>query len=130
MKKIIVRTLIALAILLLIVIARLVVLMISTTQVSRGMPIKQYETEKSALLIIDVQNGTTGEVSTYKHLKEQSAELIRQINTLIDSSDRYNIPVVYINNEVSSRLINILNGSMAKGSVGARPDPRLELVSG
>ena len=59
----------------------------------------------------------------------KSNELINVVNYIIDSSARNNIPVIYVKNEISNPLINILNNSLAKGSPGAELDSRLKIQS-
>ena len=44
-------------------------------------------------------------------------------------SSRYNIPIIYVKNEISNPLINILNNTLAKGSPGAELDSRLKIAS-
>ena len=97
--------------------------------VSVGIPIPKYNIEKPALLVIDIQEGTTGKVSTYESFKSISDSLIQKINRIIEKSNKDQILVIYITNEITSWLINTINNSMAKGSEGAQLDKRLMIVS-
>jgi nicotinamidase/pyrazinamidase len=98
-------------------------------QISQGKPIIQKETTKQALLVIDIQEGITGKSSTTDFFVLKSEELVSVVNRVIDASARNDIPVVYVKNEISDPLINILNSSLAKGGPGAVLDARLKVVS-
>jgi nicotinamidase/pyrazinamidase len=100
-----------------------------SNQISQGKPIIQKETKRLALLVIDIQEGITGKSSTTDFFVLKSEELVRVVNRVIDASARNDIPVVYVKNEISDPLINILNSSLAKGGPGAELDARLKVVS-
>ena len=97
--------------------------------ISKGQPIQNYNESKSALLVIDIQEATTGDVSTYPFFKQNSDELIENINQIADRFKVQNIPVVYVRSEITNPLINLINNSYAKGHPGARNDKRLKIVS-
>jgi nicotinamidase-related amidase len=59
----------------------------------------------------------------------KAEDLISVVNRIIDSSARHDIPVIYVKNEISNPLINILNSSLASGSLGAELDSRLKVIS-
>jgi nicotinamidase/pyrazinamidase len=99
------------------------------SRVSAGKPIVQKETKKRALLVIDIQEGITGKSATSDAFVAQSHVLINTVNRIIDSSARNNISVIYVKNEITNPLINVLNSSLAKGSPGAELDSRLRVVS-
>jgi nicotinamidase-related amidase len=101
----------------------------SQSEISQGKPIIQKDPIKQAVLVIDIQEGITGKSSTDDFFIMKSNELINVVNYIIDSSARNNIPVIYVKNEISNPLINILNNSLAKGSPGAELDSRLKIVS-
>lgn len=102
----------------------------NTYSISLGTEIESKIIEKPALLIVDIQEGTTGNFSDNEFYKSVSASLITTINQLIDSTNRYNIPVIYIRNEVSNYVINLINQKLAQGSPGVALDKRLRKVSG
>lgn len=129
MKKIIIVTASIFALSILILVVNYIVVEISQSQISEGKPINQKTTKKQAVLVIDIQEGITGKSSTSDVFAEQSEEFIGIVNRLIDSSASHNIPVIYVKNEISNPLINILNSSLAKGSPGAELDSRLRVVS-
>lgn len=114
----------------LIVIINLIIVEKIQSIVTKGEPIKNYSEHKYALLIIDIQEATTGDVSMYPFFKKNSDDLIKNINRLIDSFKNQHIPVIYIRSVLSNPLINLLNSSYAKGSPGAKYDKRMKTVSG
>ncbi|HEX9253782.1 MAG TPA: cysteine hydrolase [Ignavibacteriaceae bacterium] len=101
----------------------------SSSEISKGKPIVQTDRIKEALLVIDIQEGITGKASSDDFFTSHSEMLIKTVNQIIDTSARYNIPIVYVKNEISNPLINILNNSLAKGSPGAELDSRLKILS-
>jgi nicotinamidase-related amidase len=101
----------------------------SSAEISRGEPISEYTEEKSALLVIDIQEGTTGKYSTTHEYQNKASSLIFQVNQLIDTCAARNIPVVYIVNEVTNPWINFINNSMKKGTAGTMLDRNLNIIS-
>lgn len=97
--------------------------------VSTGTPIENYGIRHPALLVVDIQEATTGAVSVYPYFKENSAQLVESINQAIDSFHTRNLPVVYVRSEITNPLINLVNSTYAKGSEGAKYDRRLKVVS-
>jgi nicotinamidase-related amidase len=81
--------------------------------------------EKPALLVIDVQEGTTGTTSTIEAFTSQADSLINRINKTTSEYNEAGIPVIFITQQVSNPLVNFLNNSMAKGSEGTQIDRRL-----
>ncbi len=98
--------------------------------VTKGQPIENYSKRKSALLVIDIQEATTGQFSMYPFFRKNSDELIKNINRITDSFNNHNILVIHIRSEISNPLINLLNSSYAKGSPGAQFDKRIKTTSG
>lgn len=98
--------------------------------VTKGQPIENYSKHKSALLVIDIQEATTGHLSMYPFFQKNSDELINNINWIVDSFNYHNILVIHIRSEISNTLINLLNSSYAKGSPGAQFDKRIKTTSG
>lgn len=97
--------------------------------VTKGQPIEKYSKHNKALLIVDIQEATTGDVSIYPFFKKNSDNLIRNINLMAENFHDQNEIVVYIRSEISNPLINLINDSYAKGSLGASFDNRLNKVS-
>jgi len=100
------------------------------SKVTKGRPIDNYSELKSALLVIDIQEATTGHLSLYPFFQKNSDELIKNINRITDSFNNQNILVIHIRSEISNPLINLLNSSYAKGSSGAQFDKRIKTSSG
>ena len=98
--------------------------------ITKGQPIENYSNLKSALLVIDIQEATTGHLSMYPFFQKNSDELIKNINRIADSFNNHNILVIHIRSEISNPLINLLNNSYAKGSPGAQFDKRIKTTSG
>jgi nicotinamidase/pyrazinamidase len=98
--------------------------------VTKGQPIENYSKRKSTLLVIDIQEATTGQFSMYPFFRKNSDELIKNINRIVDSFNNHNILVIHIRSEISNPLINLLNSSYAKGSPGAQFDKRIKTTSG
>jgi nicotinamidase-related amidase len=92
-------------------------------------PIENYQSNNSALLVIDIQEYTTGEVSITEVFITAADDLIRRINMITEKSAENGIPVIYIRSEISNPLINLMNNSMAVGSLGAQLDRRLNILS-
>ncbi len=119
-----------LAIALFFFIAYFVYIVDEATSISNGIPIPQYEKLKTALVIIDIQEGTTGNVSADMHYVEQSADLIKKINAAISTAYEKGIPVIYIQQQTENRLLNWVDGyHLAKGHPGVALDERLKIVS-
>jgi nicotinamidase/pyrazinamidase len=97
--------------------------------VTKGQPIENHIDNQSALLVIDIQEATTGDLSMYPFFEKNSEELINQINLITERFDKQNIPVIYVRSELTNPLINLINNSYAKGSPGAKFDKRMKIVS-
>ena len=97
--------------------------------ITKGKPIGNYGVNKCALLVIDIQEATTGDVSMYPFFKKNSEDLINNINQITESFKIQNFPVIYVRSEITNPLVNLLNNSYAKGHPGARNDNRMKIVS-
>jgi nicotinamidase/pyrazinamidase len=128
-KKIIFGIIGTIILLVVIVFVNLVITGKNESIISKGQPIENYVERNYALLVIDIQEATTGDVSMYPFFKMNSDDLIKKINQITESFKIQNIPVVYIRSEITNPLINLINNSYAKGHPGARYDRRLKLVS-
>jgi nicotinamidase-related amidase len=129
MKKIFISVLSILVLGIMVIVVNFIIVAKNGSRISKGNPIIRKDTVKPALLVIDIQEGTTGKSATNDYYILQSNELINTINQIVDSSASHEIPVIYIKNEISNFLINILNSSLAKGSPGAELDSRLNVAS-
>jgi nicotinamidase-related amidase len=129
LKKIIFGVIGTAVLFIIIVIINLIIVEHDSSVVSRGKPIADYSEANYALLIIDIQEATTGDVSTDQCYKNNSDDLIRNINQLTERFNNQNIPIIYIRSEITNPLINLINNSYEKGSPGAAFDKRLKIVS-
>jgi len=85
--------------------------------------------DRTALLIIDIQEGTTGTVSITDSFQEQADELIGHLNRIAEEGLEKDWMVIYIRSEVVNPLLNLLNSALARGSEGAMLDKRLNIRS-
>ena len=100
------------------------------SSISQGQPIENYSERKVALIVVDIQEGTTGDVSRNSFYQKHSDRLIEKINYISEIFKNRNSLVLYTRSEISNPLINLLDNSYAKGSLGAEFDKRLKLDSG
>jgi nicotinamidase-related amidase len=128
-KRIIISIVSILVLIVLILSVNYIIFQKTVLKISEGESIAQKDTVKQALLVIDIQEGTTGKSSSEEYYILKSEELINTINQIADSSVKNNIPVIYIKNEIRNFLINILNDTYAPASPGSKLDARLHLVS-
>lgn len=130
MKKIIIRTFLILGCLIVIFILYNVFLYLNGSCVSKGEAIETGEDVSPALLIIDIQEGTTGSLSSNESYILRSDSLINQVNFLIHQADSLDIPVVYIVQETTNWWLNIASHhALAKNHPGSQLDNRLKQVS-
>jgi len=125
MKKILLRLLLFIGGFILIVIFNLLFSSVITSKITKGAPITPSGSNHTALLVIDVQEGTTGAYSITDAYKEQSDLLIRNINRFLTEAHEKKWSVIYIRSEMVNPLINLLNNTLARGSEGAKLDKRL-----
>jgi nicotinamidase/pyrazinamidase len=129
-KRIILRILMLLGLVVVVLVVNLVIVNILASKVSEGTPIVDTDPENMALLVIDIQGGTTGNTSAINKLKEQSEQFIPRVNAVIEDFHNRGQLIVYIRTEVVNPLLNVLNNTMARGSEGAELDPRLLMEPG
>jgi len=113
-----------------VLVVNLVIFNILASKVSEGTPIADPNPENMALLVIDIQGGTTGNTSAITGLKEQSELFIPRVNAVIGDFHNRDQLIVYIRTEVANPLLNVLNNTMARGSEGADLDHRLLIEPG
>jgi len=97
--------------------------------ISTGEPIPEYDSLKSALLVIDLQEASTGRMTETEEYSPESNQYIEKINQIIKHSTDKNITVIYICAITDNWLLNLLNARMKKGTIGTRLDSRLIKVS-
>jgi len=129
-KRIILRVLLVLGLIIAVLAVNLILFNITASKVSEGEPIENRDPDQVALLVIDIQEGTTGGSSALKSLVAQSEELISQTNRVIGEAAGKGQLIVYIRTEVVNPLLNVLNSTMARGTEGAELDHRLLIKDG
>jgi len=129
MKKLILTIVSIPVLFILILVVNYIIFQSTANRVSQGKPITQKDSIKQAVLVIDIQEGTTGNYSDDEYYKMKSKSIIDTINILADSSVKNQIPVIYIKSVIHNFLINILNDTYAPKSPGSKLDARLKLAS-
>ncbi|MCP4309837.1 MAG: cysteine hydrolase [Bacteroidetes bacterium] len=129
MKKILFRLLLVIGGFILILVLNLFLHNVTASRITMGTPITSSGSGHTTLLVIDIQEGTTGGSSITDSYKKQSNMLIRNINRIITEAHEKKWSVIYIQSEVVNPLINLLNNTMARGSEGAKLDKRLAVSS-
>jgi nicotinamidase-related amidase len=129
MKKIIIWIAMVLVLIVVVLGGNLVLFEKQALKITQGTPIKKYSAVKSALLVIDFQEYTTGQLSADTCYTNVSGNLFPIVNQIIDSAQVRSMPVVYVKSEVSDFLVNLINNSMAAGSAGVALDRRMNIVS-
>lgn len=100
------------------------------TSISKGDPIPDYGNNKTAILVIDVQEGYTGKYASNDVYNHQSGDLIVSLNQVISYAREANVEVVYIQQHITNNLINWLDGGMmAPGTPAVAVDKRVKKVS-
>jgi len=129
-KRILLRILLVLGIVVAVLVVNYFVFGITASKVTEGIPIENRDPQKVALLVIDIQEGITGSISITEGYIRQSETLIENVNKLVTDAVDLGWSIVWIRSEVTNPLINILNSTLAKGSVGAELDKRLDTSTG
>lgn len=124
-KRIAIRFLLFFVLFVFIVIANLVIFNIVAGNVTEGVPIEGRDPDQVALLVIDIQEGTTGSTSTMEGYIDQSESLIGQVKRLVKEGMEKDWTIIWVRSEVVNPFINLINNSMARGSMGAELDGRL-----
>jgi nicotinamidase-related amidase len=129
MKKVILWIVAVLLLVIIVLGGNLIIFEKNGLKISQGSTIDKYTSEHSAILVIDIQEYTTGKLADNESYIKASDSLIKKLNRIIDSAVVRNIPVIYVRSEVSNALVNLLNNSLAKDSKGVVLDKRLNVVS-
>jgi len=130
MKKIILRTFAAIGIILILFVAYIFIGYSQFIAVSEGETIPDYENPAPALVVIDIQEGTSGELSASVGLKRQAEPFIKNVNTTIQQADSLKIPIIYIYHHNTHWFVNLVSGgAMAKGAPGTAIDKRVNVIT-
>jgi nicotinamidase/pyrazinamidase len=101
--------------------------------ISIGSKITQGQPDKPALLVIDIQEGITGKSAPKftQNMVRQSGPFIEKVNQVITLAQSKNMPVIYIRQEGTDKLFNILaKNLLAPGDPSAALDPRVKVAAG
>ena len=129
MKKIILTIASIIILFILILVVNYYIFFQTVNEVSQGKPIIQKDTINLALMVIDIQEATTGNYSDNEYYMKKSEEIINTINLVADSSVKSEIPVIYIKTVLHNFLLNILNDMYAPESPGSKLDARMNIIS-
>jgi len=129
-KKIALRLLLLFGIFVAILIVNLLIFNKLASKITEGDRIANRDPERVALLVVDIQEGTTGSASSTEGYIRQSASLISHVNTLVEMAEEKGWYLIWIRSEVVNPLLNVLNNTLARGSKGAELDERLNTSVG
>ena len=129
-KKILLWTFIVLVLVVGVLAGNLLLFNLTAGKISEGEPVVNPDPEKMALLVIDIQEGTTGTVSITDGLIDQSENFIREVNGVIEDMYEAGYPIIYVQTEVVNPLLNVLNSTLKRGSEGFELDSRLLIKPG
>ena len=129
-KRIAIRLSLFFAAFVVVLIVNLLIFNMIASKVSEGEPIENRDPEQVGLLVIDIQEGTTGSVSATDSYINQAEGLIAAVNRLVTMAEEEGWAIFWIRSEVANPLINILNSTLARGSQGTELDRRLDSSAG
>ena len=103
------------------------------TKATQGARIAEYKNPQKALLVIDIQEDSTGTTALLLPYKG-NAEYIARLNKVIEAANRKNILIVYIKQEFDGLWGKILSGAVfggsdIKGNPGTEVDKRITILS-
>jgi nicotinamidase-related amidase len=133
MRKIVIRTVMGAAVLIVAGIAYFFIYFHNIDGISVGPAIPQNQPDKPALLVIDIQEGITGNSAPkfMQNMVRQSGPFIEKVNQTITLAQSKNMPVIYIRQENTDILFNILTKNiLARGNPSVALDPRVKVVTG
>ena len=107
---------------------------IMMTQATQGARIAEYQNPQKALLVIDVQEDTTGTTAPPLSPYKGKAEYIARLNNAIEAANSKNILIVYVKQEFDGLWGKTLSwavfcGSNIKGNPGTKVDKRIAMLS-
>jgi nicotinamidase-related amidase len=107
---------------------------IMLTQATQGARIAEYKNPQKALLVIDIQEDTTGTMALPLSPYKDKAEYIARLNKVIEDASRKNILIVYVKQEFDGlwgKTLSwaVLCGLDIKGQPGTKVDKRIAMLS-
>ncbi|MBN1822911.1 MAG: cysteine hydrolase [Endomicrobiales bacterium] len=98
--------------------------------VTKGEQIPAYSPGRSALVVIDIQEGITGSLSKNEGFRGQSEEFIGAVNRVAAEAKAMRLPVIYVKHVNTDPVFNFLSGGLlARGSPQAEIDGRVIILS-
>lgn len=104
----------------------------SFSGVTEGETLSPAEEDRSALIVIDVQEGLCGSCSPwyFRGYAKQSEELIAALNEAVKIAYRSGLTVLYITHEDTDPVVKFITGSrMTPGKAASSVDKRVKIVS-
>lgn len=130
MKKIILRSLAVIVIVVLIAVGYFFITFRNFMAVSEGTLIPKSDIEKTAVLVIDIQEGTSGTMAQNGGYGDRIVPFLENVNRVIQAADSAEILIGYVYHHNTHWLINFgTNNVMAKGTPGTALDKRLLVVN-
>ena len=107
---------------------------IMLTQATQGARIAEYKNPQKALLVIDVQEDTTGSTALHLSPYKGNVEYISRLKKIIEDANTKNILIVYVKQQFDGLWGKTLSwavfgGSDIKGSPGYKVDKRIAMLS-
>ena len=107
---------------------------IMLTQATQGTRITEYKNPQKALLVIDIQEDTTGTTALPLSPYKGKEEYIARLNKVIEDASMKNILIIYIKQEFDGLWGKTLSravfcGSDIKGQSGTKVDKRIAMLS-
>jgi nicotinamidase-related amidase len=107
---------------------------IMLTQATQGARIAEYQNPQKALLVMDVQEDTTGTAAPPLSPYKGKAEYIARLNKVIEAAKSKNILIVYVKQEFEglwgkTLSWSVFGGSNIKGNPGTKVDKRIAMLS-
>lgn len=133
MKKLFLKLLLAVGAFLVLILAYMGWFFHQMGVVQPGVPIVRVTGDRSALLVINIQQGTTGKFASFfaQGLVRQSGPFIQNVNQVIEKAQARKIPVIYIRHENTNKVVQTLMPSyLPANSTISALDPRVRVVPG
>lgn len=95
------------------------------TTPTTGVYINKYENPKKALLVIDLQEGTSGKMG------QKAETLFEKVNILIQNFQSQGLHIIYVKQENENTLFNrfLFQGNLIKDTKSTQFDKRLQVVN-
>lgn len=124
-RKIILLVLASIILIVMILLVLFLIKIKTITTPTSGVYIKKYENPKKALLVIDLQEGTSG------NMGQKADALLEKVNILIQSFQNQELHIIYIKQENKNTLFNrfLFQGNLIQDTKSTQFDKRLQVVN-